>query len=179
MTVQALTLQKTTLETLPAFHALIEASFRGSGSQKGWCSEAEYFTSARISSEEMLAKFSHPDSTLFEGYDATGALVTCCELLKKDAATCYFGMFAVDPTKQGGGIGNYVLNAAEEFAREELGCKRMEMQVIASRDTLIAYYSRRGYVRSKESRPFPYELFDKGSILRDDLCFAVLEKDIA
>lgn len=178
MTVQALSIRRVTLETLPAAHALIEDSFRGKNADKGWCSEAEFFTSARITSEGMVDKFNDPNTTFLAGYDASGALVTCCEIAKRSDDVCYFGLFAVDPARQGGGIGSYVLAEAEKYARTELGCTKMEMQVIARRDTLIAYYVRRGYVQLKETRPFPYELFGEGTILRDDLCFAVLVKEL-
>ncbi|KAJ6787046.1 hypothetical protein PWT90_03185 [Aphanocladium album] len=178
MTVQALAIRKLTPESLPAAHALIEASFRGKEAEKGWCSEAEFFTSPRITPEGMLEKFNNPDTTFLAGYDASGTLVTCCEIVKKEGNVGYFGLFAVDPSKQGGGIGSYVLNEAERYACMELGCKTMEMQVIDRRDTLIAYYIRRGYVQTKETRPFPYGLFGEGTILRDDLCFTVLVKEL-
>ncbi|KAM3502705.1 hypothetical protein MY11210_008984 [Beauveria gryllotalpidicola] len=186
MTIPSLSLRKVTPETLPAIHALIEGSFRGRHAEKGWCSEAEFFTSARITPDGMLAKLNSPGTTLLAGYDPAGALVTCCEIAaqKQDdnddnGKTCYFGLFAVDPEKQGGGIGSFVLGEAEKYARQELGCTRMEMQVIDRRDTLIAYYVRRGYVQTKETRPFPYELFGEGTVLRDDLRFAVLVKELA
>jgi hypothetical protein len=48
----------------------------------------------------------------------------------------------------------------------------MEMTVIDSRDSLIAWYERRGYVRTGETRPFP--------VRRDPpLTFAVLEKPLS
>ncbi|OAA46571.1 Acyl-CoA N-acyltransferase [Beauveria brongniartii RCEF 3172] len=193
MTIPSLSLRKVTPETLPAIHALVESSFRGRHAEKGWCSEAEFFTSARITPEDMLAKLNSPGTTLLAGYDSStggggggggGALVTCCEIAQKqdsdsDSKTCYFGLFAVDPERQGGGIGSFVLGEAERYARDELGCTRMEMQVIDRRDTLIAYYVRRGYVQTKETRPFPYELFGEGTVLRDDLRFTVLVKELA
>ncbi|ATY58564.1 alpha beta hydrolase [Cordyceps militaris] len=178
MTVQALTIRKVTPSMLPAVHALVEGSFRGRSAAKGWCSEAEFFTGARITLAGMREKLSSAGTTFLAGYDGGGALVSCCEIAQRDRDTCYFGLFAVDPERQGGGIGSRVLAAAETFARTELGCARMEMHVIDRRDTLIAYYERRGYVRTEETRPFPYELFAEGTVLRDDLRFAVLVKEL-
>ena len=37
-----------------------------------------------------------------------------------------------------------------------LGATVMEMTVIDARTDLIAWYERRGYVRTGETRPFPY-----------------------
>lgn len=178
MTVPALTLRQVTAEHVVPVHALIEKCFRGPDADKGWCSEAGYFTSPRITPEGMLEKFNNPNTTMLAGYDPAGALIVCCELLKKENGSCYFGLFAVDPARQGGGIGSYILREAESHARTELGCSKMEMQVIESRDTLLAYYIRRGYVMTKERRPFPYHLFDKGTVLQDDMHFAVLVKDL-
>ncbi|OAA59403.1 Acyl-CoA N-acyltransferase [Cordyceps fumosorosea ARSEF 2679] len=184
MTVQELSIRKVTLDTLPAVHALVERCFRSKDAAKGWCSEAEFFTGARITPAGMLDKFQHPDTVFLAGYDRDPSsenketLVTCCEIARRDPDTCYFGLFAVDPALQGGGVGSRVLREAERYAREELGCARMEMQVIDRRDTLIAYYVRRGYARTEEKRPFPYELFGEGTILRDDLQFAVLVKEL-
>lgn len=52
------------------------------------------------------------------------------------------------------------------------------MQVISLRDELIAYYERRGFRRTGETREFPYELIGADTILRDDLSFAVLVKNL-
>jgi hypothetical protein len=47
----------------------------------------------------------------------------------------------------------------------------MEMTVIDSRASLIAWYERRGYARTGETRPFP--------VLRDPpVTFVVLEKPL-
>jgi len=46
------------------------------------------------------------------------------------------------------------------------------------RDTLIAWYERRGYAPTGETRPFPYGDQRFGEPLRDDLAFIVLEKNL-
>jgi hypothetical protein len=52
------------------------------------------------------------------------------------------------------------------------------MTVVNVRDTLIAWYERRGYTLTGESQPFPYGDERFGRPLRDDLSFVVLQKDI-
>jgi hypothetical protein len=52
------------------------------------------------------------------------------------------------------------------------------MSVVNARDTLIAWYERRGYLLTGETRPFPYDDQRFGRPLRDDLHFVLLEKDI-
>ncbi len=53
------------------------------------------------------------------------------------------------------------------------------MTVVAQRDTLIAWYERRGYRRTGEERPFPYGDARFGTPRRDDLFFIVLARDFA
>ena len=87
-------------------------------------------------------------------------------------------MFSVRPDAQGGGIGRSVLEEAERIARVTLGCVRMRMTVIDSREELIAYYQRRGYLRTGIKKPFPYGDPRYGLPKRDDLRFEVLEKPL-
>jgi hypothetical protein len=54
----------------------------------------------------------------------------------------------------------------------------MRMTVITIRDTLIAWYERRGYARTGELLPFPYGDQRFGLPQRDDLRFEVLEKSL-
>jgi GNAT superfamily N-acetyltransferase len=60
----------------------------------------------------------------------------------------------VEPTAQNSGVGRAVLAHAEGLARG-WGCSRMRMTVISTRSELIAYYERRGYVRTGIREPFP------------------------
>ena len=53
------------------------------------------------------------------------------------------------------------------------------MTVVNVRDVLIAWYLRRGYHETGETEPFPYGDDRFGIPQRDDLCFVVLEKDLA
>ena len=63
-------------------------------------------------------------------------------------------------------------------AREALGAARMRMTVIDCRDELVAYYVRRGYVRTGVFKSFPYDDPRYGVPKRPDLRFEVLEKPL-
>ena len=52
------------------------------------------------------------------------------------------------------------------------GARRMEMTVIHRRAELIAWYARRGYAPTGETRPFPVDP------PRPELAFVVLEKGL-
>jgi ribosomal protein S18 acetylase RimI-like enzyme len=87
-------------------------------------------------------------------------------------------MFSVRPTLQGGGIGKQVIAEAERIVREDWRLPAMRMTVIDVRDELIAFYERRGYVRTGIKKPFPYGDPRFGQPRRDDLQFEVLEKHL-
>jgi GNAT superfamily N-acetyltransferase len=110
-------------------------------------------------------------------FDDAGELLTCCHLERRDEAA-YFGMFAVRPSLQAGGIGASMLAEAERVARDEWRVARMEMQVIDVRDELIAWYERRGYARTGRTSPFPDNEVPHGRSRRPGLRFAVLAKNL-
>ena len=90
----------------------------------------------------------------------------------------YFGMFAVVPTLQRSGVGGAILAEAERIAGGEWRLPRMRMTVIDLREELIAWYERRGYHRTGETLPFPATDPRFGLPKRNDLRFAVLEKEL-
>lgn len=168
-------------------HPLVEAAYRGDESKLGWTTEAELVSGKRIDAEGLLAKITAPDGAVLLATCADDAnptqetpLVACCEVVRRSPQVAYFGMFSVAPRLQGGGIGRKVMAHAEEFCRREWGAEKMEMTVISSRQELLAWYERRGYSKTGESRPFPFEELEKlGSVaLVDGLSFDVLEKDL-
>jgi len=89
----------------------------------------------------------------------------------------YLGLLTVRPDLQKMQLGRGLLAAAEDFARARGGW-RIRMTVVNVRDTLIAWYQRRGYRLTGETQSFPYGDERFGKPLRNDLHFVVLEKDI-
>ncbi|KAF4827891.1 hypothetical protein CGCTS75_v007913 [Colletotrichum tropicale] len=165
---------------IPLLLPLIRSAYRGLSSRKGWTTEADLVADQRIDEAGLQAKITHPDGVVLLVTDGdAGAPLSCCEVLRKaDGRTAYFGLFAVDPERQAGGVGRRVLGYAEEFARREWGAGRIEMWVIWVREELISWYERRGYRRTGERREFPYKGLVGGEALRDDLYFVVLEKEL-
>jgi len=153
-------------------HALVESAYRGDASRVGWTTEADLLDGQRTDPEGVREVL--PDLLLaVEGEELLG----CCVLTAHDEHG-YFGMFAVRPGLQGRGVGSVLLAAAEDRARS-LGLDRVEMTVLSTRSELVAYYLRRGYVATGETRPFPYGDERFGRPRRDDLDFTVLVKELA
>lgn len=162
---------------LPAVVALVESAYRGEASRAGWTTEADFLDGQRTSLADLEPLLGRPRSRILLA-ERDGRLLACAHVMV-DEDTGYFGMFSVVPTLQGGGIGSAVLAECERIAREEWACPSMRMTVIDIRDALIAYYARRGYVRTGIHKPFPYGDARFGLPLRDDLRFEVLEKRFA
>ena len=105
-----------------------------------------------------------------------GVTRACVRLVDLGDGLAYLGMLTVDPALQGEGLGKRLLAAAEGYAGEVLGARRMEMQVFSRRRELLSFYDRRGFRATGERRPFPYEQAPEAGALFDDLEFVVLEK---
>jgi GNAT superfamily N-acetyltransferase len=107
-----------------------------------------------------------------------GPVLLACAHVADLGGRGYFGMFAVDPGRQGGGLGRATLGECERIARDEWRLPVMRMTVIDVRDELIAWYGRLGYRRTGVYHPFPYGDVRFGIPKRDDLRFEVLEKTL-
>jgi GNAT superfamily N-acetyltransferase len=179
VTTSGLTYRLATADEASELTALVRSAYRGDESRAGWTTEADLLADERIDVEQMRDKIARAEAAVLTIRDPDENLVACCEVVDRGAGLAYFGMFAVRPTLQSAGIGGQVLAAAERYASERWDARRMEMTVIGQREDLIAWYLRRGYTRTDEHRPFPYDELVNGEARRDDLYFTVLVKDLA
>jgi ribosomal protein S18 acetylase RimI-like enzyme len=156
--------------------ALVESAYRGDASRVGWTTEADLLDGRRTGPDDIEAILARKRSRLLLA-EADGELIACAHVMVEDGAG-YFGMFSVDPKRQGSGLGKLVLAEAERIVREDWGCAAMRMTVIDVREELIAFYERRGYHRTGIKKPFPYGDARFGLPKRDDLRFEVLDKPL-
>jgi len=168
-----LTFRDATPADVDAVVALVESAYRGESSRGGWTTEADLLDGRRTDPDGVRAVIEGPGSRMLVA-ERDGELVACCQLERRGDVG-YFGMFAVRPGLQGGGVGRAVLAEAERLAREG-GAHELHMSVIVQREELIAYYERRGYRRTGELSPFPYGEERFGRPQRDDLAFELLVK---
>lgn len=184
---------------------LVNSAYRGDSSRKGWTTEADLLDGQRTNANGLREEIERGDREgtrvilcLREvaGESDTTSLILACVSLERCASagagagaasgaepgnlgvTCYLGMLTVMPPLQAGGIGRILLEGAENFARERWGARRMILGVIQLREELIAWYERRGYVRTGETKPFPYGNEAFGLPRRTDLHFAMFEKPL-
>jgi ribosomal protein S18 acetylase RimI-like enzyme len=172
-------LQAADAADIPAIVKLMNAAYRGTGPDAGWNSEADFIEGDRTSEAGLRQELaSTPESTLLVSREnASSPIQGCVSLEPISAQTWYLGSLTVDPSLQNSGLGRKLLSAAEQYAIER-GARTIQMKVVNVRDTVIAWYQRRGYRLTGETIPFPYASNRFGTPLRTDLSFVVLEKTV-
>lgn len=163
---------------LPDVVALVNAAYRGSEAKRGWTHEADYLAGQRTDLATLEADLAgSPGARVMVWRDAPKGEILGCVWLEPAGEHWYLGMLSVRPDLQDRRLGRQILDAAETLAAEA-GARRMRLTVIGIRDTLIAWYERRGYCRTGETEPFPYGDLRFGEPLRADLAFVVFEKPL-
>ena len=161
---------------IPALVALVTSAYRGESSRAGWTTEADLLDGNRIDPDVLRGDIEREHSRVLLA-SRDGVLLGCAHVAIENGAG-YFGMFAVDPLLQAGGIGKAILAEAERVVRDEWRLPMMRMTVIDLREDLIGWYERRGYRRTGIKKPFPAVDPRFGLPRRDDLRFEVLEKGL-
>src|SRR5688500_2011977 len=118
-TATGLTFRAATDADVDVIVALVESAYRGDASRVGWTTEADILRGQRTDPEGVLAVIQAPDSRLLT-VERDGVVVACCQLEHR-GDHAYFGMFAVSPALQGGGLGKVIIAEAERIVREAWG----------------------------------------------------------
>lgn len=171
-----LTFRPATLVDIPALVELVTSAYRGETSKQGWTTEADLLEGQRIDPDVLRQDIERPQSRILIA-ERDGRMLACAHIAEENGAG-YFGMFSVRPDQQGGGLGKTMMNEVERIVRDEWRLPAMRMTVIDIREELIAFYERRGYVRTGIKKPFPYGDERFGIPKRDDLRFEILEKPL-
>jgi len=168
-----------TADDAPALVELIWAAYRGPASYERWTSEEHLVRGTRTDERAVLAAIESAGSRLVVVEDGGGgAPLACCRIADRGDGLAYFGMFAVDPARQGGGVGRQLVAFAEQAAVQLLGASVIELEVLAQQQLLRAWYERLGYAATGETRPFPADpVF--AVPMRDDLYLVVLTKGLS
>lgn len=122
-----------TAADVPRLAALINRAYRV---------EEFFVRGERTSEADVLRRLSRP-GTAFLVLDDGEALIGAIFVDIMNGRG-YFAMLAVDPDRQGQGLGRTMVTAAESFCRER-GCKHMDLDVVNLRQELPAFYDRLGY----------------------------------
>ncbi|HEX5330315.1 GNAT family N-acetyltransferase [Sulfuricurvum sp.] len=138
---------------IPTITVLINRSYRGDSSRAGWTTEADLLSGKRIDEEGLTQLLNDPESLILIAQSEDRVFATIHAHHENESV--HFGLFAVEPSLQGGGIGKELLAYAESEAIRKWEVSTAIMEVITQRSELIEYYERRGYVRTGEMIAFP------------------------
>lgn len=164
-------------DDVPALRALIESAYRGDSAKAGWTHEADLLEGQRTDEGELRDILADASRIILLA-EIDGALIGCVQVADQGQGLAYLGLLTVDPARQADGLGRLLIEAAEAEARSRFAATRMEMTVIRQRAELIAWYERRGYRLTGETRPFPLDDPRFGLPRTRDLAFVVLEKPL-
>lgn len=170
-----LTFRKAASSDVERIVALINSAYRGESSKRGWTTEADLLGGQRTDAEEISTLIETPGSIILL-YFRDMSLIGSVHLERADDGA-YLGMFTIEPTLQGQGIGKRLLEEAERIVRDEWGAKKIKMLVISLRAELIAFYERRGYRRTGIFKEFPTDI-RFGIPKVSNLQFELLEKPL-
>ena len=131
---------------VPALTRLINAAYRV---------EEFFLIGDRTSEPEVTALMSGADSAflVIDSHEAKAALVGTV-FVKRTGDRGYFGFLAVDPQRQGSGLGRKLVAAAEDHFRQ-LGCRHVDLDVVDLRTDLPEFYRALGYAETGVTTPFP------------------------
>lgn len=159
----------------PKIVALVNSAYRGETSRAGWTTEAELLEGVRTHDDEIAGLINTPRSLILIGLVGEEIIASMHLQLVSDAA--FLGMFAVKPTGQTAGVGKAMMAEAETVVKREWAAKKILMDVISVRAELIAFYERRGYVRTGKLNDFPVSK-DLWTPKAKDLMLARMEKNL-
>jgi ribosomal protein S18 acetylase RimI-like enzyme len=164
-----------TAEDIPALVSLLNSTFRGDASKKGWTTEADLLKGDLRTDEATLTKLMQTPGAVFLKYVNEDNCIEGCVFLDKKDSRLYLGMLSVSAMIQAKGIGKQLMTAATEYAASQK-CTCIFMRVISVRRELIAWYQRQGYIDTGKTEPFPTD--ERFGIPTQPLEFVIMEKQI-
>ena len=163
---------------------IVQRAYRGESSRAGWTTEADLIEGQRTDIAMVNDTIDRADTFIllaeYPEVPAGHRLVGCAEVstYNGEGGGGYFGMFAVDPTLQGQGIGGVILNEIERSVADDLGFERLVLVVLSLRIEMVDLYTRRGYTPTGDTVQFPYGDERYGRPTRNDLELVVMAKDL-
>lgn len=173
----AYVIHSATPDDLEDLNALVNSAYRGEVSRQGWTTEADFLEGQRVDLG-MLEEQLRAGAILCLRDD--DLLIGCVALQYgpgPDSSDAHLAMLTVRPGAQASGLGRLLLERGEAHAHRR-GARRVILEVLQPRTSLMEWYERRGYRRTGRTRPFPYGDKRYGLPQRDDLHFVEFEKEI-
>lgn len=162
----SVTYQDATLEDATALQDLIQSAFRASDTRTSWTGDATKFLNDTFTiSIDAIKNAIENENSLFvlvyEEMTSKTSPIACFNITKKSDHVASIAWFTVASKYQQFGVGRHLLAHAETDSRQRWpDLRTMELNALSSRDALIAWYERNGYVRTGKFVEFPTEGMD-------------------
>lgn len=166
------TLRIASISDVNAIVSLVNSAYRPMFAQRGWTHEAELVSGHRTTPAQVSSLFA-ANSTILVLCDGS-EMIACIHIQCRDAYA-YLGMLATAPACQNRGLGKYLLEQAEQYAIEHYQVASFRISVLSPRAELIAFYLRRGYLRTGQVEQYPVSS-GVGEPMVADLQVEALEK---
>ena len=167
-----------TVEDIPQLLPIINRAYREEG---GWTTEANLVKEARIDEPSLKHVIESKGEILFS-IEEDGVVHGCICLeyynpdlhaVDEQGKSFLLGLFAVNPSVQGKGLGKRLVHCALDHAKQLL-VKDIYMWVLECRQELLAWYYKQGFQSTGEKRDFVAPEL----LLKQDLKFLILKKSI-
>lgn len=160
---------------IPTLVELVNDAYGRTETPSGWTSEDHILEGPRVQEADVRAIIDGEDGAMLLARSGE-QLVGCVHVHQMGEGASEIGMLSVRPDRQAESLGRRILERAEAHAAFEQDAERAVLHVLMVREELIAWYRRRGYEPTGETKPFEPEAPQRSLI--GDLAFAVLEKDL-
>src|ERR1700712_3755685 len=119
---EKLSVRHAELADVPRLNVLINSAYRGESSKVGWTTEADFLDGQRIDQERLRGILADPNQRILCLVDKTRQIVAtvCLERCADETKGLryHLGMLTVEPAAQTGGLGTFLVAAAENYVRE-------------------------------------------------------------
>jgi ribosomal protein S18 acetylase RimI-like enzyme len=178
-----------TIDQAPLIQSLITNGFRASDTRANWTGDStrilnETFSIPLSAIETAITSDTGMFMLVFTNTTTTTTIssqeeeiVGCFNLAQKSASKASIAWFVIAHNFQQVGVGRRVLAYAEKYARTIMSdVEVLELNALSSREELISWYERCGYVRTGLVVAFPRESVD--AEIPDGVGFVYLEKSL-
>ena len=145
------------LSDLDELQAVIQRAYRGRSASASWSHEGELPEGERVSRGDLEVQLGAANARLSVA-EIAGRVVGSSLVVAVPPGQCEIRLVSVDPSLQAKGLGGQLLGHAELLAVEAFAATHAIIEVLQHKARLIAYYERRGYRQTDDSRPYPHPL---------------------
>jgi len=179
--IEDLFLKEITRADFPEVVRLVNSAYRGDSSREGWTTEAEYLDGQRTDEKSLAAELNGEHKTVLCVCNKVTSEIIGTVFLEQfsdeKGPNCYLGMLTVKPNLQNSGLGKWMMAEVEKRLKSR-GIHRITLGVLNPRHELMAWYERRGYIKSGITEEFPYGQDQFGKPKTKGLHFVMFEKTI-